>query len=253
MGAFHEGHLSLIKTARRESDLVVVSLFVNPTQFGKGEDYTRYPRDLDRDASLAASAGADVLFAPTKEEMYPRETTVVRVPEVGELWEGAYRPGHFDGVATIVCKLFNIVRPHYAYFGQKDFQQCAVVRRMVEDLNLPVTLRFEETVRELDGLAMSSRNVYLSAEARATAPALYRELSRCRNYLLTHRMEPAEIDHLLAESRVSLQEEGFSVDYFELVKADTLQRIRSQEHELAILTAARLDSTRLIDNVVMSF
>jgi pantoate--beta-alanine ligase len=187
MGSFHEGHLSLMRAARAECDTVVVSLFVNPTQFGPNEDYAKYPRNEEADAALAAGAGADVLFVPTAEEMYPRNTTVVKVEGVTSRWEGAHRPTHFDGVATVVCKLFNIVRPDAALFGLKDFQQCAVIKTMAQDLNMPVRLHFCDTLREASGLAMSSRNQYLSAGERETAAGLYRELCRLSESLRPRR------------------------------------------------------------------
>jgi pantoate--beta-alanine ligase len=224
MGAFHEGHLSLIRAARDECETVVVSVFVNPAQFVAGEDFERYPRDEARDERLAEEAGVDVLFAPSADELYPPGyQTWVEVEELGAILEGVHRPGHFRGVATICCKLFNIVRPERAYFGQKDAQQVAVVRRMARDLNLDVEIRALPTVRDPDGLALSSRNVYLSPEERAKALALSRAL--------------ATRDPELARALLN----GLEVDYLEV--ADFEPRV--------LAAAVRVGKTRLIDNVVL--
>lgn len=244
MGAFHEGHVSLMRRARAECDTVVVSLFVNPTQFGPSEDFERYPRDEEGDAAMAGAAGVDIVFAPSVDEIYPRKTTVVQVRGVATRWEGAHRPGHFDGVATIVCKLFNIVRPYIAYFGLKDFQQCAVVRQMVEDLNLPVRLSFEETVREADGLAMSSRNVYLSREHREIAPELYSQLSKVKQDIASDK--PVQL--ATSEARRHLTSLGFDVEYFEAVDAATLEPLQVKTSDVRVIAAAKLGAVRLIDN-----
>jgi pantoate--beta-alanine ligase len=220
MGAFHEGHLSLFRTARAENDAVVASLFVNPAQFGPGDDLARYPRDEERDAGLAADAGVDVLFVPAAEEIYPPGfQTWVEVEELGAILEGEHRPGHFRGVATVCLKLFNLVRPDRAYFGQKDAQQAAVVRRMVGDLALDVEIRVCPTLRDEDGLALSSRNAYLSPAERDAALALPRAL-RARDRSLLN---------------------GLEVDYFE--EADFEPRV--------LAAAVRVGGTRLIDNVVL--
>jgi pantoate--beta-alanine ligase len=220
MGAFHEGHLSLFRAARAENDAVVASLFVNPAQFGPGDDLARYPRDEERDAGLAAEAGVDVLFVPAAEEIYPPGfQTWVEVEELGAILEGEHRPGHFRGVATVCLKLFNLVRPDRAYFGQKDAQQAAVVRRMVGDLALDVEIRVCPTVRDEDGLALSSRNAYLSPAERDAALALPRAL-RARDRSLLN---------------------GLEVDYFE--EADFEPRV--------LAAAVRVGGTRLIDNVVL--
>jgi pantoate--beta-alanine ligase len=251
MGAFHEGHLNLMRAARRSHDLVVVSLFVNPTQFGPGEDFRRYPRDLDRDAALAETIGVDILFAPSVEEVYPvRPSTTIHVPVVTERWEGAVRPGHFDGVATVVAKLFGMVRPKAAYFGQKDLQQTVVVQRMVGDLNLPVAVEVLPTTREPDGLAMSSRNAYLTPEERAVAPAIYRELSRCRDVLMT-RDGAATAESVLQGSRNALKDVGFVLDYFELVERNSLEPLGAHVDNSAIIAAGKLGKTRLIDNLLL--
>jgi pantoate--beta-alanine ligase len=220
MGAFHEGHLALLRAARDENELVVASLFVNPAQFGEGEDLARYPRDEARDAELAEEAGVDVLYVPEAAEIYPPGfETWVEVERLGAMLEGEYRPGHFRGVATVCLKLFNLVQPRRAYFGQKDAQQVAVVRRMVRDLAMPVEIRVVPTVRDADGLALSSRNAYLSAEERERALALPRALAA---------RDRSELD-------------GLEVDYFE--EADFEPRV--------LAAAVRVGSTRLIDNVVL--
>jgi len=225
MGAFHEGHLSLFAAAREECDAVVASLFVNPAQFGSGEDFDRYPRGEERDAKLAEEAGIDFLFAPSAEEIYPDGyQTWVEVEELSRVLEGEFRPGHFRGVATVCLKLFNIVRPQRAYFGQKDAQQAAVVKRLVRDLNLEVEIRVLPTVRDADGLAVSSRNAYLSPEERERALALPRALAT---------KDPAGARELLR---------GLDVDYVELAELDG---------ERVLAAAVRVGSTRLIDNVVL--
>jgi pantoate--beta-alanine ligase len=220
MGAYHDGHLALFEAARRENETVVASLFVNPAQFGEGEDLELYPRDEARDAELAERAGVDVLFVPHPEEIYPPGfQTWVEVEELGAVLEGEHRPGHFRGVATVCLKLFNLVRPRRAYFGQKDAQQVAVVRRMTRDLAVPVEIRVVPTVRDADGLALSSRNAYLSPEERERALTLPRALAaRDRNLL-----------------------DGLEVEYFE--EADFEPRV--------LAAAVRVGSTRLIDNVVL--
>ncbi|HET6643759.1 MAG TPA: pantoate--beta-alanine ligase [Gaiellaceae bacterium] len=224
MGAFHEGHLSLFRAARAESDVVVVSLFVNPVQFSSGEDLARYPRDEERDAQLAEATGVDVLFAPKQDELYPPGfETWVDVEELGRSLEGEFRPGHFRGVATICLKLFNLVRPERAYFGQKDAQQAAVIRRMVRDLNVPVAIRVLPTVRDDDGLALSSRNAYLSPEEREQALTLPRALAT---------KDAARARELLR---------GLDVDYVEIADFDPK----------VLAAAVRVGSTRLIDNVVL--
>ena len=224
MGALHAGHEALIRAARAENDVVVVSLFVNPAQFDEGGDLAAYPRDEERDAARAAAAGADVLFAPAQDEVYPPGfQTWVDVEELARGLEGAYRPGHFRGVATVCLKLFNIVRPDRAYFGQKDAQQVAVVRRLVQDLNLEITIRSVPTVRDADGLALSSRNARLSPEEREAALALPRALAT----------------RDLAAARAAL--DGLDVDYVEIADFDPP----------VLAGAVRVGSTRLIDNVVL--
>ena len=249
MGAFHEGHLKLMRKARELYDFVVVSLFVNPIQFKAGEDFERYPRDERRDFALAEAANADLIFAPTLEEMYPSRTTLIHVSEVGDLWEGAFRPGHFDGVATVVAKLFNIVNPDSAVFGLKDFQQCAVIERMVRDINFRQKLYFEETVREIDGLALSSRNVYLSVSERVIAPMLFLELTRLAGLVSAVGNKPSHIDSLISESVSKLTHAGFSVDYLEFVDSKTMLPLRDGSGAGRLIVAAKLGRTRLIDNI----
>ena len=246
MGALHDGHLELVRRARARAETVVVSIFVNPTQFGPDEDYTRYPRDLQRDSRLVEAAGADIVYAPSVETMYPRgATTKVVVPDVTRLYEGASRPGHFDGVATVVLKLFNQVRPDVALFGRKDLQQCAVIRRMVDDLNLIVDLEFVPIFREPDGLAMSSRNAYLSPEERATAPGLHRIIAEAAESIRNGDGPQA----ILSSAREELAGKGFDWEYLDLVSASRFVPLAHPEADAAIVVAARLGKTRLIDNV----
>lgn len=248
MGAFHEGHLSLMGAARGAHERVCVSLFVNPLQFGPGEDLSRYPRAEARDFELAESVGVDIMFAPGAGEMFSGEATRVYVPGLSERWEGAFRPGHFDGVATVVAKLFGIAGPATAYFGWKDLQQCLVIRRMVTDLSLPVKLEFLETIREEDGLAKSSRNAYLSPEERAVAPEIYATLREIADSLLGARAPLTKADLVLEHGKHRLEKCGFAVDYLELVDREEMEPLRT-EGDAALIVAARLGTTRLIDNV----
>lgn len=246
MGALHQGHLSLIRAAASASDTVVTSIFVNPLQFGPTEDLARYPRQLPLDCELAESAGCDVVYAPDVQEIYPNRSTVVTVPEVGDRWEGAHRPGHFDGVSTVVCKLFHIVGPCTAFFGQKDLQQCLVIRRMVRDLWLPVGLSFEPTIREASGLAMSSRNAYLSESDRIVAPELFKSL----NNVAKSAPQSSLIDALKTDqTRLSVL--GFSVDYLACVDLEAMSPLSELTKSCAIIVAARLGTTRLIDNLLL--
>jgi pantoate--beta-alanine ligase len=247
MGAFHEGHLTLMRNARQRHESVCVSLFVNPLQFGRGEDLEMYPRNEERDFELATAAGVDTMFAPSAAELYTRESTLVRVPDITELWEGEVRPGHFDGVATVVAKLFNIVRPRIAYFGWKDIQQCLVIRRMVSDLNMQIGLDFHDTVRESDGLALSSRNAYLTPNDRSAAPLLHRALSRLSSILRGSQLTQELIDLNLTQTKADLRSNGFDVDYLELVNLDDMKKTRTAG-PAALIVAARLGTTRLIDN-----
>lgn len=251
MGAFHEGHLSLIRRARADGGLVVVSLFVNPAQFGQGEDFERYPRDGERDRSLASEAGAGVLFAPEVAEVYPHGfATHVQVEGLSEILEGAVRPGHFRGVATVVNKLFQMVGPDRAYFGLKDFQQLRVVERMTRDLNMPVTVVPMPIVREPDRLAMSSRNVYLSPNERRAAPVLARALREAEQSVASGERNPAALaDRAAAAIRA---EPLAQLDYAVVVDADTLAPITRLDRPGVLLLAARFGRTRLIDNVVLA-
>jgi pantoate--beta-alanine ligase len=247
MGAFHEGHLSLMRRAREQCDRVVVSLFVNPAQFNEQADLDRYPRDERRDATLAAEAGADFLFAPPVEQVYPRGfVTTVSVAGLTETLEGANRGrGHFDGVATVVTKLFNIVSPDVAFFGQKDAQQVAVIRQFVSDLDMGVRIEACPTVREPDGLAMSSRNARLSAAERARATALHRALAAARQAVDAGERDAAAVR---ASAIAALAPAGIELEYFELVAVGTLAPVRRVEGEVLALVAARVGDTRLIDN-----
>lgn len=247
MGAFHDGHLSLVHRARSESDLVVVSLFVNPTQFGANEDLATYPRDEGRDAELAAAAGVDILFAPAVTEIYPAGfATSIHVSGLTEVLDGAARgPHHFDGVATVVTKLFQIVAPDAAYFGQKDAQQVLVVRRLVRDLDMPVRIVACPIVREPDGLAMSSRNVYLDAAARERATALNRALDAAEAAVAGGRTDAASI---LSAARAELAAAAIDPEYLELRSADDLRTLDGVDSTALLLVAARVGAARLIDN-----
>ncbi|GAA5147755.1 pantoate--beta-alanine ligase [Microbacterium pseudoresistens] len=250
MGAFHEGHLSLMRRARERDGLVVVSLFVNPTQFGANEDLGAYPRDEQRDAALAEAEGVDILFAPTADEVYPDGfATTIHVAGLTEVLCGAQRgPHHFDGVATVVAKLFGIACPDTAYFGQKDAQQVMVVRRVVRDLNLDVRIEACPIVREPDGLAMSSRNVYLDADARTQATALNRALDAA-----SAAAEAGERDasRLLTAAQRVLDDAGIAPEYLELRDADDLRTVDRLDADALLAVAARVGTARLIDNHVL--
>lgn len=249
MGFLHDGHLSLIDEARGAgAECVVVSIFVNPRQFGPSEDFERYPRDEERDVALLESRGVDVLFLPPVDVMYPRgAVTVVSLGGVARPLEGDRRPGHFDGVATVVLKLFNIVQPDLAVFGRKDAQQCAVIDRVVRDLDVPVRLVFAETVREHDGLAMSSRNAYLSPEERKLAPALHRAL-RAGVEAVTHGIhDVAGVEQLMR--KVVAETPGVDVDYLALVDPLTFETPAGFDRDLLVAGAVRIGRTRLIDNI----
>jgi pantoate--beta-alanine ligase len=247
MGAFHEGHLSLMRRAR-ECGCVVVSVFVNPTQFGAGEDYQRYPRELDRDAALARKVGVDVLFAPSVEDIYPAGgSTFVEVTGLTEGLCGAHRPGHFRGVATVVAKLLNIVAPDRAYFGEKDYQQLQVVRRMVRDLRIPIEIVACPTVREPDGLAMSSRNAYLSPEERRAAAVLSCALTTAQAMVRAGTMGA---DDLLTRTAEIIAAEPLArLQYAELVHPETLTPVESVGPEAVLALAVFIGETRLIDNL----
>ncbi len=249
MGNLHEGHLALVRLARQHGDDVVVSIFVNPLQFGRGEDFGRYPRTLSHDMGLLEAEGVAAVFAPEVAEMYPdgqEAHTSVEVPGLGSVLEGAARPGHFTGVATVVTKLFGIVTPDAAVFGEKDFQQLAVIRRLVRDLDLGVEIVAGPTVREPDGLALSSRNQYLSPELRQRAPALYRTLAAARRRLAAGDRSFAAIED---EARAALVAAGFEPDYVAIRRAADLAPPGAGDESLVVLGAARLGKTRLIDNL----
>ena len=250
MGNLHAGHIALIQQATERADFVVASIFVNPLQFGANEDLDSYPRTLAADQSKLLDAGCDLLFTPDAQEMYPQgmaQQTIVSVPGVSTGLCGGSRPGHFDGVATIVCKLFNMVQPDIALFGEKDFQQLAVIRKMVADLNMPVQIFGVAIVRDHDGLALSSRNGYLSAQQRAAAPALQDCLQAVKAQIKNGRRDYAT---LFEQLNTDLQAAGFRLDYVELRDALSLQPADVQSTQLVLLAAAYLGSTRLIDNLI---
>ena len=252
MGYLHAGHLSLVQRARAENDRVAVSIFVNPTQFGPGEDYERYPRDEARDLALLEREAVDVVFVPTVEEMYPPgfSTWVEVTGPLAERLEGASRPGHFRGVATVVLKLFHLVQPHRAYFGEKDAQQLRIIRRMTTDLNLPIEIVACPIVREPDGVALSSRNVYLSPTEREHARALSRSLALARRLILEEGVrEAAEVRRRLREYLRAAP--GVALDYVSLAHPETLEEVERIEGPVLVLVAARVGSARLIDNALI--
>ena len=249
MGNLHSGHVALVTKAAQRADFVVTSIFVNPLQFGAGEDLDKYPRTLAADQEKLLQAGCHLLFAPSVEEMYPdgmAGQTRVSVPQLSEGLCGASRPGHFEGVATVVSKLFNMVQPDLAVFGQKDFQQLAVIRALVHDLNLPIQIIGEPTVRAEDGLALSSRNGFLSPEQRAVAPVVYRSLSSIAEAI---RQGQRDFPALVAEQVKQLEAAGMRPDYLEVRHARTLRPAMPEDRDLVILVAAFLGTTRLIDNL----
>lgn len=254
MGALHEGHRQLIVEASRSADLVVVSIFVNPTQFGPTEDFSRYPRTLESDLATCGRGGAALVFVPDVSEVYPddRAATFVEVPGISDVLEGASRPGHFRGVATVVLKLFNMVGPDLAFFGAKDFQQQAVIRRMARDLDLPVDIRVVPTVRDADGLALSSRNRYLSAEERQSGLVLSRALREARGSVDAGETDAGRVRQILRDAIES--ERGATLDYAEVVDVETLTPIRAIEagRGAVALVAARVGPARLIDNALLS-
>ena len=249
MGALHAGHLALIDEAKRRADRVAASIFVNPAQFGANEDFGRYPRREGEDARMLEEAGCDLIWMPSVADVYPEGfSTTVHVGGVSQRWEGEARPGHFDGVATVVAKLLASVRPDVALFGEKDFQQLAVIRRLVADLNFPVEIIAVPTVREEDGLALASRNAYLSLDERGRAAALPRALNYARNAI----REGAPTRLVLDTARKSLVEAGFSrIDYFALVDGATLEPLEAGADEARLIAAAVIGATRLIDNLAL--
>lgn len=249
MGALHAGHMALVAEAKQRADRAAVSIFVNPAQFGAQEDFGRYPRREAEDAAMLENAGCDFLWMPSVQDIYPEGfSTKISVSGVSRRWEGEARPGHFDGVATVVAKLLLSVRPDVALFGEKDFQQLAVIRRMVRDLSLPVEIVAVPTVREADGLALSSRNAYLLPKQREQAIALPRALEGARAAILSGR----GVVEALQEAKASLRTCGFSrVDYFALVDADTLEPLDEPQGAMRLIAAAAIGTTRLIDNLVV--
>jgi len=250
MGYLHEGHLTLARTAREQDDVVIMSIFVNPTQFGPGEDLDRYPRDLERDQKLVAAAGVDALFVPPVEEMYPpRYATYVQVEGVTEVMCGASRPGHFRGVATVVSKLFNIVQPDRVYFGRKDYQQAVVIKRMARDLNFPVDIITVATVREPDGLALSSRNKYLSPAERRSALALYRALNLAAGLIRSGERSAAVVREAITGE--ILAHPLTRIDYVAISDAETLEPLEEIRGQVLLALAVEVGNTRLIDNLTL--
>jgi pantoate--beta-alanine ligase len=250
MGALHEGHLTLIDEAKRVADIVVMSVFVNPLQFGPSEDFGRYPRTLDEDAKLAAARGVDLFFTPAKEDMYPAHAPVVIVHpgSIGKEWEGAVRPHHFEGVLTVVAKLFHIIMPDVAVFGQKDLQQAAAVKAMVRDLNFPIGILVAPTVRDVDGLAMSSRNRYLSPKDRELGLKLSRALFAMRDAFAKGERRASALE--ATGWRMLERVVGLTPRYLAVVNADTMQRVNNVRHGDAAVGAIRVGETKLIDNII---
>jgi pantoate--beta-alanine ligase len=252
MGFLHEGHLSLIDYARAGADVVIMSVFVNPLQFGPREDLATYPRDLERDLTLAEARGVDLVFAPATAEMYPHERPQVTLvaPSLTDRLCGRFRPGHFEGVLTVVAKLFHIVQPDLAVFGQKDFQQSVLIRCMTSDLDFPIRIEVAPIVRERDGLALSSRNVYLTADQRAAAPALYRALQA--GQAAFQRGERAATRIRSAAQQVLQSQPAIQVQYLELIEAERLNPVEQARQGNVLAVAALLGSTRLIDNIMLA-
>ena len=252
MGNLHQGHLTLVEEARRHGDKVVVSIFVNPLQFDKAEDLANYPRTLEQDCAALEAAGVDLVFTPTPEIMYPQglaSQTFVEVPGISSLLEGALRPGHFRGVSTVVTKLFNLVQPNVACFGEKDYQQLALIRKMVADMAMPIEIVGVPTVRAEDGLALSSRNGYLTAAERAIAPELARTMNWIAEQIETGN---SHLPSLVAQASQRLDNAGFRTDAIDIVDADTLESASAASKRLVILMAAYLGRARLIDNSVVT-
>lgn len=253
MGALHDGHRSLIEAARSNVDYVIATIFVNPTQFGPGEDFSRYPRTLDQDLEICRAAGADLVFTPSAAAMYSSSAqTVVKVSSLTTVLEGAHRPGHFDGVSTVVCKLLNITDPDRAYFGQKDFQQQLVIRQMVNDLNFPVEIVTCPIVREPDGLAMSSRNRYLTSSERVVAGEISKTLKLAESMACSGGVTPSMISDEMRKKLASVS--GMEISYAVVVDALTLQDVSQRpDGDAVALIAARVGTTRLIDNAILQF
>jgi pantoate--beta-alanine ligase len=251
MGALHEGHLALVRRAKQENRTLAATIFVNPTQFGPGEDLQKYPRDLEKDLDLLRNEGTDLVYVPDVEEVYPLGfDSWVEVGGLGDKLEGAHRPGHFRGVATVVAKLFNLIQPDRAYFGQKDGQQTAIVRKMVKDLDFGLDIVVVPTVRDSDGLALSSRNIYLTQEQRRAAPAIYRALCAASR-LWGDGVKDG--DRLRAEALAMLHQESLldGIDYISVADAETLEELEQVQGRAMVSVAVRLGQTRLIDNVIL--
>ncbi len=248
MGYLHEGHLSLIRQAREDADIVVVSIFVNPTQFGPKEDYREYPRDFKKDLNLCKDEGVDYIFAPSVKSMYPKGyATFVSVEGSTENLCGRFRPRHFRGVTTVVTKLFNIVKPDIAYFGQKDAQQAIVIKRMAENLNMDIAIKVMPIVREKDGLAMSSRNVYLSSDERKRAATIYRALQEAKDLI---KLGERDARGIISEMRKRLVSVATKIDYIAIVDPNTLKNVKTIKGKVVIALAVWIGNTRLIDNIV---
>lgn len=251
MGNLHAGHLSLIRQAKRDTDFVVVSVFLNPTQFGPGEDYCDYPRNLGRDKRLTEKAGVDLLFAPSISEIYPAQfSTYVDVEGLSNILCGGSRGGHFRAVATVVTKLFNIVGPHVAYFGHKDFQQATIIRKMVKDLNMEAKIKVLPTVREKDGLAISSRNASLSDQERMDALCLYRSLQQARKMVKSNITDPRRIKSKIKE--LISTKKTVKIDYIAVLNPESLEEVKRVTRSVAILLAVWVGKTRLIDNIIVT-
>lgn len=250
MGALHAGHVSLMEICRPQVEISVASIFVNPTQFAPTEDLSRYPRPLEHDLELCRASGVDLVFVPTVAEMYPPlAQTTVSVSTLTTLWEGQLRPTHFQGVTTVVTKLFNIVQPQVAFFGQKDYQQQAILRRMVQDLDQPVKIRTCSTIRESDGLAMSSRNAYLTSEQRSQATQIYRGLAKSENLWQAGERSPAVLEHAIKTTIAEVP--ALDIDYVAIVDPETLKPLDVIDAGAVALVACRLGTTRLIDNLLL--
>ncbi|MFN0198920.1 MAG: pantoate--beta-alanine ligase [Planctomycetaceae bacterium] len=251
MGALHDGHMSLIRAARSECEFVVVTIFVNPAQFGPNEDLSRYPRPFEADVNACRRLGVDAIFHPAPQVVYPADyKTFVDVEELSGMWEGAFRPGHFRGVATVVLKLFLMIQPDVAYFGQKDYQQQLIIRRMCKDLNVPVQIRVCPIVRDPDGLALSSRNVYLSPSERNAALTLSRSLHFAEQELQADSVEIGAVKHLMQQMFDTV--DGVAVDYIAIADPETLAELAAPQEKMVVLLAARVGQTRLIDNCVVT-
>ena len=253
MGSLHQGHLSLVDIAKTLAEHVVVSIFVNPLQFAPHEDFAQYPRQIEKDFKLLEERGVNVVYAPTVEQIYPngqQAQTLIEVPTISKILCGVSRPHFFQGVTTVVCKLLNSVRPHFALFGQKDYQQLMVIKRMVSDLCIPTEIIGAPIVREADGLAMSSRNIYLSLEERSSAPMLYKTLLNIRDRI---QQGAIDIQQLLKEANESLLKAGFKPDYIEIYRAADLTAPQLSDEQWIVLGAVWLGKTRLIDNVLINF